>query len=131
MNIGITAHCQPALISLHCGLHCNIVNVLFLSSFAVQCVYVCVDLSRSEHLNKHSPPQGCFRHILKTLKEHANIVGGIAAGIGVLEVKKHEKEMGTFCVLKDGASVHNEERMQWISQPCANQRSTWFGVNAA
>lgn len=32
-------------------------------------------------------PQGCFHHILDSLKEHANIVGGIAAGIGVLEVK--------------------------------------------
>lgn len=33
------------------------------------------------------PPQGCFHQILEILKEHANIVGGIAAGIGVLEVK--------------------------------------------
>ena len=26
------------------------------------------------------------------LKKHANIVGGVAAGVGVLEVKGHEKE---------------------------------------
>lgn len=32
-------------------------------------------------------PQGCFEQILEILKQHANIVGGIAAGIGVLEVK--------------------------------------------
>lgn len=40
---------------------------------------------------RHFPPQGCFEDILETLIEHANIVGGIAAGIGVLEVKWHEK----------------------------------------
>lgn len=47
-----------------------------------------------------SPPQGCFKHILESLKEHANIVGGIAAGIGVLEVKEHEeaetRRFGTY-----------------------------------
>lgn len=32
-------------------------------------------------------PQGCFKHILKDLRKHADIVGGVAAGIGVLEVK--------------------------------------------
>uniref|UniRef100_A0A672ZV23 Tetraspanin n=1 Tax=Sphaeramia orbicularis TaxID=375764 RepID=A0A672ZV23_9TELE len=34
---------------------------------------------------RRSDVQGCFKHILKTLKENANIVGGIAAGIGILE----------------------------------------------
>ena len=35
----------------------------------------------------HVPLQGCFEQLLKALQKHANIVGGIAVGIGGLEVK--------------------------------------------
>ncbi|XP_034736429.1 tetraspanin-1 [Etheostoma cragini] len=34
-----------------------------------------------------SAVQGCFRDILAMVQKHANTVGGVAAGIGVLEVK--------------------------------------------
>ncbi|XP_037626316.1 tetraspanin-1 [Sebastes umbrosus] len=42
---------------------------------------------------------GCFRYILETLKEHANIVGGIAAGIGVLEIAAMIVSMYLYCHL--------------------------------
>lgn len=59
-------------------------NVALLATFT--CVYP-VNRSRIFFILKHFAPQGCFEQILEGLKEHANIVGGIAAGIGVLEVK--------------------------------------------
>ncbi|KAI3369122.1 hypothetical protein L3Q82_026081 [Scortum barcoo] len=40
--------------------------------------------------------QGCFKDILETLKKQANIVGGIAAGIGVLEVKERNTSSCTL-----------------------------------
>uniref|UniRef100_A0A3B5LS49 Tetraspanin n=1 Tax=Xiphophorus couchianus TaxID=32473 RepID=A0A3B5LS49_9TELE len=36
-----------------------------------------------------SPVQGCFDPILKTLRKHTCAVGGVAAGVGLLEVKIH------------------------------------------
>ncbi|XP_029286039.1 tetraspanin-1 [Cottoperca gobio] len=46
-----------------------------------------------------SAVQGCFKHILEILKEHANIVGGIAAGIGVLEIAAMIVSMYLYCHL--------------------------------
>ncbi|XP_035502557.1 tetraspanin-1 [Scophthalmus maximus] len=48
---------------------------------------------------QRSGVQGCFIHILQTLKEHANIVGGIAAGIGVLEIAAMIVSMYLYCHL--------------------------------
>uniref|UniRef100_A0A667YTI5 Tetraspanin 1 n=1 Tax=Myripristis murdjan TaxID=586833 RepID=A0A667YTI5_9TELE len=40
--------------------------------------------------------KGCFDQILEIFKKHANIVGGIAAGIGVLEVKSQGKKHSLY-----------------------------------
>nr|XP_046247525.1 tetraspanin-1 [Scatophagus argus] len=48
---------------------------------------------------KRSAMQGCFEHILENLKEHANIVGGIAAGVGVLEIAAMIVSMYLYCHL--------------------------------
>ncbi|XP_061883918.1 tetraspanin-1 [Entelurus aequoreus] len=48
---------------------------------------------------KESSVEGCFQQILKLLKENANIVGGIAAGIGVLEITAMVVSMYLYCHL--------------------------------
>uniref|UniRef100_A0A3B5A5K0 Tetraspanin n=1 Tax=Stegastes partitus TaxID=144197 RepID=A0A3B5A5K0_9TELE len=48
---------------------------------------------------ERSTVQGCFEQILETLREHANIVGGIAAGIGVLEIAAMIVSMYLYCHL--------------------------------
>ncbi|XP_061738939.1 tetraspanin-1 [Nerophis ophidion] len=48
---------------------------------------------------KGSSVEGCFQQILKLLKENANIVGGIAAGIGVLEMTAMVVSMYLYCHL--------------------------------
>ncbi|XP_023284597.1 tetraspanin-1 isoform X2 [Seriola lalandi dorsalis] len=53
---------------------------------------------------ERSAVQGCFEHILETLKEHANIVGGIAAGIGVLEIAAMVVSMYLYCHLDNRVS---------------------------
>ncbi|XP_034093195.1 tetraspanin-1 [Gymnodraco acuticeps] len=53
---------------------------------------------------ERSDVQGCFKHILKILKEHANIVGGIAAGIGVLEIAAMIVAMYLYCHLDNRIS---------------------------
>ncbi|XP_030289960.1 tetraspanin-1 [Sparus aurata] len=51
-----------------------------------------------------SDVEGCFEHILENLKEHANIVGGIAAGIGVLEIAAMIVSMYLYCHLDSRVS---------------------------
>ncbi|XP_051231747.1 tetraspanin-1 isoform X2 [Dicentrarchus labrax] len=53
---------------------------------------------------ERSGVQGCFEQILETLKEHANIVGGIAAGIGVLEIAAMIVSMYLYCHLDKSVS---------------------------
>ncbi|KAM8745294.1 tetraspanin-1 [Acanthopagrus schlegelii] len=53
---------------------------------------------------ERSSVKGCFEHILENLKEHANIVGGIAAGIGVLEIAAMIVTMYLFCHLDSRVS---------------------------
>ncbi|XP_041792000.1 tetraspanin-1 isoform X2 [Chelmon rostratus] len=53
---------------------------------------------------EQSAVQGCFEHILQNLKEHANIVGGIAAGIGVLEIAAMIVSMYLYCHLDNRVS---------------------------
>ncbi|XP_035509873.1 tetraspanin-1 [Morone saxatilis] len=53
---------------------------------------------------ERSAVQGCFKQILETLKEHANIVGGIAAGIGVLEIAAMIVSMYLYCRLDKSIS---------------------------
>uniref|UniRef100_H3C1Q2 Tetraspanin n=1 Tax=Tetraodon nigroviridis TaxID=99883 RepID=H3C1Q2_TETNG len=48
---------------------------------------------------QRSKVQGCFKQILEILKEHANIVGGVAAGIGVLEITAMTVSMYLYCHL--------------------------------
>ncbi|XP_056893421.1 tetraspanin-1 [Takifugu flavidus] len=48
---------------------------------------------------QRSNVQGCFQQILEILKEHANIVGGIAAGIGVLEITAMTVSLYLYCHL--------------------------------
>ncbi|XP_059196555.1 tetraspanin-1 [Centropristis striata] len=48
---------------------------------------------------ERSGVQGCFKHILENLKENSNIVGGIAAGIGVLEIADMVVSMYLYCHL--------------------------------
>ncbi|XP_069578861.1 tetraspanin-1 [Brachyistius frenatus] len=48
---------------------------------------------------ERSAMQGCFEQILETLKQHANIVGGVAAGIGVLEIAAMIVSMYLYCHL--------------------------------
>ncbi|XP_068176281.1 tetraspanin-1 [Antennarius striatus] len=48
---------------------------------------------------ERSSVQGCFEHILKDLKKHADIVGGIAAGIGLLEISAMIVSMYLYCHL--------------------------------
>nr|XP_043900689.1 tetraspanin-1 isoform X2 [Solea senegalensis] len=48
---------------------------------------------------ERSAVQGCFEHILEVFQEHANIVGGIAAGIGVLEIAAMIVSMYLYCRL--------------------------------
>ncbi|XP_034021523.1 tetraspanin-1-like [Thalassophryne amazonica] len=43
--------------------------------------------------------QGCFEDILELVKEHANIVGGITAGVGILEVAAMIVSMYLYCCL--------------------------------
>uniref|UniRef100_A0A3Q2QPH9 Tetraspanin n=1 Tax=Fundulus heteroclitus TaxID=8078 RepID=A0A3Q2QPH9_FUNHE len=43
------------------------------------------------------PVQGCFDPILKNLKEHTNVAGGVAAGVGLLEVKYKHKGSASTC----------------------------------
>ncbi|XP_032884542.1 tetraspanin-1 [Amblyraja radiata] len=47
--------------------------------------------------------QGCFRQLFDILKENANIVGGIAAGICVLEIAAMAVSMYLYCKI-DGKS---------------------------
>nr|XP_057929596.1 tetraspanin-1 [Doryrhamphus excisus]XP_057929597.1 tetraspanin-1 [Doryrhamphus excisus] len=51
-----------------------------------------------------SAVQGCFEQILASLKKHANIVGGIAAGIGVLEISAMVVSIYLYCHLDKRAS---------------------------
>uniref|UniRef100_A0A3Q3KV82 Tetraspanin n=1 Tax=Labrus bergylta TaxID=56723 RepID=A0A3Q3KV82_9LABR len=53
---------------------------------------------------ERSAVKGCFEHILKTLKEHANIVGGIAAGIGIMEIAAMIVSMYLYCQLDNRVS---------------------------
>ncbi|XP_054458804.1 tetraspanin-1 [Anoplopoma fimbria] len=53
----------------------------------------------SPYKAERSAVQGCFKHVLETLKEHANIAGGIAAGIGVLEIAAMIVSMYLYCHL--------------------------------
>uniref|UniRef100_A0A3Q1HEE8 Tetraspanin n=2 Tax=Anabas testudineus TaxID=64144 RepID=A0A3Q1HEE8_ANATE len=48
---------------------------------------------------ERSGVQGCFKEILKTLKDHANIVGSVAAGIGILEIAAMVVSMYLYCHL--------------------------------
>ncbi|XP_034387348.1 tetraspanin-1 [Cyclopterus lumpus] len=48
---------------------------------------------------ERSAVQGCFKHILETIKEHSIIVGGITAGIGVLEIAAMIVSMYMYCHL--------------------------------
>ncbi|XP_035032977.1 tetraspanin-1 [Hippoglossus stenolepis] len=53
---------------------------------------------------ERSNVQGCFQQILETLKKHANIVGGIAAGVGVLEIAAMVVSMYLYCHLDNRVS---------------------------
>ncbi|XP_039984637.1 tetraspanin-1 [Xiphias gladius] len=53
---------------------------------------------------ERSTVQGCFKNILETLKEQANVVGGIAAGIGVLEIAAMIVSMYLYCHLDNRVS---------------------------
>ncbi|KAF7648092.1 hypothetical protein LDENG_00162170 [Lucifuga dentata] len=44
--------------------------------------------------------EGCFEHILEILKDHANTVGGIAAGIAILEIAAMGVSMFLYCHLE-------------------------------
>ncbi|KAM8873870.1 tetraspanin-1 [Spinachia spinachia] len=48
---------------------------------------------------ERSAVQGCFEHISQTLEEHANIAGGIIAGIGLLEIAATMVSMYLYCHL--------------------------------
>nr|XP_061791210.1 tetraspanin-1-like [Nerophis lumbriciformis] len=48
--------------------------------------------------------EGCFEYILKTLKEHANIVGGIAGGICILEMSALISSMYLYCCMDNRGS---------------------------
>nr|XP_040041056.1 tetraspanin-1 [Gasterosteus aculeatus aculeatus] len=48
---------------------------------------------------ERSAVHGCFDHILETLKEQANIAGGIAAGIGILQIAAMVVSMYLYCYL--------------------------------
>ncbi|TNN74686.1 Tetraspanin-1 [Liparis tanakae] len=48
---------------------------------------------------ERSTVQGCFKHILETIKEHAIIVGGVAGGIGALEIAAMIVSMYLYCHL--------------------------------
>ncbi|XP_035987868.1 tetraspanin-1 [Fundulus heteroclitus] len=50
------------------------------------------------------PVQGCFDPILKNLKEHTNVAGGVAAGVGLLEVAAMIIAMYLFLHLDGKAS---------------------------
>ncbi|XP_036834588.1 tetraspanin-1 isoform X2 [Oncorhynchus mykiss] len=52
----------------------------------------------------HSAVQGCFKQLLKALQKHANIVGGIAVGIGGLEVAAMLVSMYLYCYLDNNVS---------------------------
>uniref|UniRef100_A0A3Q1FWM9 Tetraspanin n=1 Tax=Acanthochromis polyacanthus TaxID=80966 RepID=A0A3Q1FWM9_9TELE len=53
---------------------------------------------------EHSTVQGCFEQILELLKEHANTVGGIATGTGVLEIAAMIVSMYLYCHLDNRVS---------------------------
>ncbi|XP_075877418.1 tetraspanin-1 [Nelusetta ayraudi] len=53
---------------------------------------------------QRSNVQGCFQQILEGLKEHANIVGGIAAGIAVLEITAMIVSIYLYCHLDNRLS---------------------------
>ncbi|XP_074493115.1 tetraspanin-1 [Sebastes fasciatus] len=62
------------------------------------CCWTSSALCSPDEAERNAVP-GCFRYILETLKEHANIVGGIAAGIGVLEIAAMIVSMYLYCHL--------------------------------
>uniref|UniRef100_V9KIX5 Tetraspanin n=1 Tax=Callorhinchus milii TaxID=7868 RepID=V9KIX5_CALMI len=49
--------------------------------------------------------QGCFEQLFTILKENANIVGGIAAGICTLEIAAMAVSMYLYCKIDDKTSV--------------------------
>uniref|UniRef100_A0A4W3HWI1 Tetraspanin n=1 Tax=Callorhinchus milii TaxID=7868 RepID=A0A4W3HWI1_CALMI len=49
--------------------------------------------------------QGCFEQLFTILKENANIVGGIAAGICALEIAAMAVSMYLYCKIDDKTSV--------------------------
>ncbi|KAJ8367125.1 hypothetical protein AAFF_G00330870 [Aldrovandia affinis] len=53
----------------------------------------------SQESAQSSDVQGCFEQLLVTLKKNANIVGGIAAGIGLIEVAAMVVSMYLYCHL--------------------------------
>uniref|UniRef100_A0A3Q2YZ88 Tetraspanin n=1 Tax=Hippocampus comes TaxID=109280 RepID=A0A3Q2YZ88_HIPCM len=61
---------------------------------------------------KKSFVQGCFQQILESLKEHANIVGAVAAGIATLEVIMHKH---VLCNVK--ANLHYKIRFPYFPHP--------------
>ncbi|XP_041862033.1 tetraspanin-1 [Melanotaenia boesemani] len=50
------------------------------------------------------PVQGCFEHILNTVQKQANIVGGLAAGGGVLQIAAMIVSMYLYCHLDSRVS---------------------------
>ncbi|XP_076015515.1 tetraspanin-1 isoform X2 [Genypterus blacodes] len=58
--------------------------------------------SQQEALKVDAP--GCFRNILMVLKEHATVVGGVAAGIGLLEIFAMFVSMYLYCTLNEKMS---------------------------
>ncbi|XP_068599405.1 tetraspanin-1 [Brachionichthys hirsutus] len=53
---------------------------------------------------ERSSVQGCFEDVLKELKTHADVVGGVAAGIGVLEIGAMTASMYLYCHLDKSVS---------------------------
>uniref|UniRef100_A0A7N8Y879 Tetraspanin n=1 Tax=Mastacembelus armatus TaxID=205130 RepID=A0A7N8Y879_9TELE len=60
--------------------------------------------SCSRNQAETSGVQGCFNSILETLRKNSNIVGAIAAGIGILEIAAMGVSMYLYCHLADRVS---------------------------
>ncbi|KAM4640933.1 tetraspanin-1 [Discoglossus pictus] len=60
------------------------------------------DLANAQAQNQ----KGCFRQVLDAIKQNADIVGGVAAGICTLELAAMIVSMALYCHLDKGGSVH-------------------------
>ncbi|MEE6495358.1 hypothetical protein FKM82_002024 [Ascaphus truei] len=74
-------------------------------TYPFQC---CTNLTSQCNLNAASSSHvsGCFKKLLATIKQYADVVGGVAVGICVLELAAMVVSMYLYCHLDDKGGIH-------------------------